>query len=74
MITKDFIVAINYASKYGMYNPKKNKRKAYLEFGQYADEKLGVNAPNGLTGVWWDKVKQFVEPEVINWSWTKKLA
>jgi hypothetical protein len=30
--------------------------------------------PNGLNGVWWDEVKQFVEPNIIDWSWTKKLA
>lgn len=73
-MTKDFIVALNYASTHGLYNPKKDKKQAYLEFGSYADEKLGVNAPNGLNGVWWDEVKQFVETGVIDWSWTKKLC
>jgi hypothetical protein len=74
-MTKDFIVTLNYASKYGMFDAtnKKQKMKAYKEFGQYADEKLGNNAPNGLNGVWWDEVKQFVEPGVIDWSFINNL-
>jgi hypothetical protein len=35
-ISKDFIVALNYAYKYGKYDPKKNKKDAYLEFGKTA--------------------------------------
>lgn len=74
MISKDFIVAMNYANKYGLYNPKKNKKQAYIEFGKIADEKLGKYAPNGLNGVWWAEIGQFVEKDVIDWNWTKKLA
>ena len=73
IMTKDFIVAINFASKHGAYSPKKQREQAYKEFGEFADEKLGDKAPNGLTGVWWDEIKQFVEPNIINWSFTKKL-
>lgn len=70
---KDFIVVLNYAYKYGRYNPETNKKQAYLEFGKFADEKLSQDAPNGLRGVWWDEVNQFVEPGIIDWSWTKNL-
>jgi hypothetical protein len=75
MPSKDFIVAINYAAKYGSYTPNNRKQmlKAYKEFGKSADKKLGINAPNGLNGVWCDEVKQFVEPGIIDWSWTKNL-
>jgi len=73
-MNKDFIIALNYANKYGMYNPKKDKVKAYKEFGENADKKLGEDAPNGLTGVWWDEVKQFVERNVIDWSFTRRLV
>lgn len=78
-VSKDFIVSMNYASKYGLYNPKENKKQAYLEFGKIAEDKMRENKiefmiPNGLNGVWWDEVKQFVEPGIIDWSWTKKLA
>jgi hypothetical protein len=73
MITKDFIVAINYSYKYGMFDPEKDKKQAYLEFGKFADQKLGKNAPNGLNGVWWDEVKQFVEPGIIDWSFVNNL-
>jgi len=77
-INKDFIVALNYAYKYGKYDPKKNKKEAYLEFGKIAEQRLkesgqGHLIHNGLNGVWWDEVKQFVEPGIIDWSWTKKL-
>jgi hypothetical protein len=75
-MTKDFIVALNYAYKYGKYDPQKNKKEAYLEFGKYAEDSLlktGKPTPNGLNGVWWDEVKQFVEPGIIDWSWTNKL-
>lgn len=40
MINKDFIVAMNYAYKYGTYNPRTDKKKAYKEFGKIADKKL----------------------------------
>jgi len=74
-LTKDFIVAMNYAHDYGYYNPrdKQLKLKAYKEFGKYADELLGDEAPNGLTGIWWDEIKQFVEKGVIDWSFVKNL-
>ena len=72
-MSKDFIVALSYATKYGMYNPKENKKQAYLEFGKSVDDKMGANAPNGLNGVWWDEVKQFVEPGVIDWSFVNNL-
>ena len=76
MVSKDFIVTMNYAWKYGYHDPKNKEHRlqAYKEFGKFADEKLGKDAPNGLNGVWWDEVKQFVEPNIIDWSWTKKLA
>lgn len=78
MPTKDFIVALNYATKYGMYNPKDKEMriKAYIEFGKLAEEKLkktGLPCPNGLTGIWDDQTKQFVEKGIIDWSWTKNL-
>jgi len=78
MPTKDFIVALNYATKYGMYNPKDKEMriKAYIEFGKIAEEKLNKNGfpcPNGLTGIWDDQTKQFVEKGIIDWSWTKNL-
>jgi len=77
-VSKDFIVGMNYASKYGLYNPKKNKKQAYIEFGKIAENKMIENKiefmiPNGLNGVWWDEIKQFVDKGVIDWSWTKKL-
>lgn len=72
---------MNYAWKYGSHNPsdKDQQLQAYKEFGKVAEDKMRKNGlekfiPNGLTGVWWDEVKQFVEPGVIDWSWTKKLA
>ncbi|MBU1092572.1 hypothetical protein KJ836_02805 [Patescibacteria group bacterium] len=79
MPNKDFIVALNYAYKYGLYNPKnKNMRvKAYIEFGKSAEDKLkkmGLPYPDGLTGIWDDQTKQFVEKGVIDWSWTNKLC
>ncbi len=75
MITKDFIVALNYAFKYGSYTPsnKSQKLQAYNEFGKSADEKLGKNAPNGLSGIWWDEVKQFVDKGVVDWSFINNL-
>ncbi len=77
-MNKDFIVGINYASRYGLYNPQKDKKQAYIEFGEIAENKMRENhlghlIPNGLTGVWWDEVKQFVDKGVIDWSWTKNL-
>jgi hypothetical protein len=75
LYTKDFLVSLTYATVYGSYNPTEKKQviKAYNEFGRFADTKLGVHAPNGLTGVWFDEVKQFVDKGVIDWGWTKKL-
>ena len=74
-LTKDFIVALNYAHDYGYYNPRDKKMvvKAYREFGEHANQQLRDTAPNGLTGVWFDQVKQFVEPGVIDWSFTNSL-
>jgi len=79
MLSKDFIVALNYASKYGLYNPKDDemKVKAYKEFGKIAEDKLRETnqaflIPNGLNGVWWDEVKQFVEKGIINWEKIEK--
>ena len=77
-MTKDFIVALNYANKYGSYTPsdKKQKIKAYEEFGKDAEKKLrlqGLNYPDGLCGIWWDEVKQFVEKGVIDWSFVNNL-
>ena len=75
MISKDFIVAMNYSNKHGSYDPKdkSQKIKAYKEFGKFADTKLGIHAPNGLTGVWWDEIKQFVDKGVIDWNWVNNL-
>ena len=80
-MNKDFIVTMNFAFKYGYHDPKnkEHRLKAYQEFGKFAEDKLksmGMESkiPNGLNGVWWDEVKQFVEPGIIDWSWTKKLA
>lgn len=79
-LSKGFIVSINYAFKYGMHDSqnKEHQLQAYKEFGKYAEDKLrsmGLEdkIPNGLNGVWWDEVKQFVDKGVINWDWTKKL-
>lgn len=78
MPSKDFIVALNYANKYGSYDHRDRKMmlKAYSEFGKLAESKLkknGLPCPNGLNGVWCDEIKQFVEPGIIDWSWTKNL-
>jgi len=75
LYNKDFLVSITYATIYGSYNPRDKKQviKAYNEFGKFADSKLGVHAPNGLTGVWFDEVKQFVDKKVIDWGWTRNL-
>ena len=77
-MTKDFIVALNYASKYGSYTPndRQMRVKAYSEFGKLAEEKLNKNGfpcPNGLTGIWDDETKQFVEKGVIDWSFINNL-
>lgn len=40
-ITRDFIISLNYAWKYGICKPE-DMPKARKEFGQLADEKLGI--------------------------------
>lgn len=42
---KDFVIALNYAFKYGSYDPndKEMEKKAYAEFGKFADKLLAGN-------------------------------
>lgn len=69
-MTKDFIVTMNFAFKYGSHDPNNRKQTllAYKEFGSFAEKKLislGEEIPNKNNGVWWEEASQYVEKKLL---------